>query len=262
MGIGLTLASGKGGTGKTTMVVNLGIALAQFGRDVTLLDADIEMANLELHLGMEGMQATLSMALSGDAPINEAIYNGPAGIKVIPAGISLEGLRRVDPDRLESVLKELMGGTELLLIDAPAGLGKSAIISIATSQKVLLVANPDITSMSDALKTRLVAEKLGSEIIGVVLNRVSENPEKYGELSIEEVETILEYKVLATIPEDPKFKLALRYGTPSILLFPEAPSSIAIKKLAANLIGETYTPPVVKDAGFLKRLVKGLFMVK
>lgn len=262
MGVGLTLASGKGGTGKTTVVVNLGIALAQFGRDVTLLDADIEMANLELHLGMEGMEATLNMALSGDIPIADAIYHGPAGIKVIPAGVALEGLRRVDPDKLEGVLKELIGGTEILLIDAPAGLGKSAIISIATSQKVVLVANPDITSMSDALKTRLVAEKLGSEIVGVVLNKVSGNSEKYGELSVDEVETILEYKVISVVPEDPSFKLALRHGTPAVLLFPEAPGSIAIKKLAANLIGESYTPPPVEDYSFLKRLVNGIFAIK
>jgi septum site-determining protein MinD len=262
LGIGLTLASGKGGTGKTTVVANLAIALAQFGRDVTLLDADIEMANLEIHLGMEGMETTLNTALSGDAPIKDAVYNGPAGIKVIPAGIPLERLRKVDPDRLESVLREIMGTTEILLIDAPAGLGKSAIISIATSQKVILVANPDITSMSDALKTRLVAEKLGSDIVGVVLNRVSGNPDQYGELSVGEVETILEYKVLAVVPEDPKFKLALAYGMPAILRFPNAPGPVAIKKLAADLIGETYTPPVVKDYGFLRRLVRGLSLVK
>ncbi len=262
MGIGLTLASGKGGTGKTTMTVNLGITLAQFGRNVTLLDADIEMANLGIHLGMEGMEVTLHTVLSGDANINEAVYLGPAGIKVVPSGVSLEGLRRVDPDKLEAALREIMGTTDLLLIDAPAGLGKSALISIATSQKVLLVVNPDITSMSDALKTRLVAEKFGCEIIWVVVNRSSDNPAKYDELSVEEVETILEHKVLAVIPEDPKFKSALAYGTPITLLFPESPGSIAIKKLAADLIGETYVPPHIEEEGFLKRLVRGLFLVK
>lgn len=261
MGVGLTLASGKGGTGKTTMVVNLGIALAQFGRDVTLLDADIEMTNLELHLGMEDIKATLNMALTGDIPLSEAIHQGPAGIKVIPTGVSLEGLRKVDPDKLESMLKELIGSTEILLIDAPAD--KNAMISIATSQKVILIVNPDIISMSDALKMRLVAKKLGSEIIGVILNRVSGNIEIDGNITSQEVEIILEQKVLSVIPDDPNFKLALSHGVPSTILFPDAPGSIAIKQLAANLLGEINTPlhtPEKDD--FLKRLVRGLSMIK
>ncbi len=221
------------------------------------------MANLELHLGLEGIQNTLNMALSGDIPVSEAIYQGPAGIKVIPAGVSLEGLRRVDPDKLESMLRGIIDSTEFLLIDAPAGLGKSAMISIATSQKVILVANPDITSMSDALKTRLIAEKLGSEIVGVVLNKVSGNIEVDGNITSREIEIILEQKVLSVIPDDPNFKLALSYGIPPIILFPDSPGSIAIKQLAANLLGETYTHTHIQEEdSFLKRLIRGLSMIK
>ncbi len=261
MGLWLTVASGKGGSGKTTTAINLGIALAQLGRDVMLLDADVEMRNLELHLGMEGIHATLNTALADEAPPSSVVYRGPAGLKVIPAGMPLEGLKRANPERLESVLEELFGTPEIVLVDAPAGLGKSAAISIATSHKVLLIANPEITSISDTLKTKILAEKLGSDIVGLVLNRVSEKPEKY-EVSVGEIETILQHRVISVIPEDYKFKLALRDGMPLVLLYPEAPGAIAIKKLAARIMGEVYTHAVSRDVDFPKRFLRGLAMVK
>ena len=73
MGISITIASGKGGVGKTMLSSNLGIALSQFGKDVTILDADIEMANLELHLGLEGMKVALHDVLAGEADISQEI---------------------------------------------------------------------------------------------------------------------------------------------------------------------------------------------
>ncbi len=256
MGTSITIASGKGGVGKTMLTSNLGIALAQFGKDVTILDADIEMANLELHLGMEGMDVTLHDVLAGEADIREAIYEGPAGVKVIPAGISLEGLRKADPEMLETVLTKLLYNTEILLIDAPAGLGRSVVTALASGQGLLLVANPEISSMSDALKTKIVAKKLGSRILGAVLNRVGYDKT---DLTVQEVEVILETPVLAAIPEDPEVRRSAAFGKPVILRKPDSPAAIAIKKLAADLIGEKYIPPKPKKESFMKRLIRGIF---
>ena len=256
MGVSITIASGKGGVGKMMLASNLGIALAQFGKNVTILDADIEMANLELHLGMEGMNVTLHDVLAGEADVLQAIYEGPAGVKVVPAGISLDGLRKADPERLEAVLTRLLGETEILLIDAPAGLGKPVVAALAAGERLLLVANPEISSMSDALKTRIVAKKLGCDILGAVLNRVGFDK---SDLTLQEVEVILETRVLAAIPEDPEVRRSTAYGQPVILRRPESPASVAIKKLAADLIGEKYVPPTPKKGSFMKRLIRGLF---
>ena len=105
----ITVASGKGGVGKTTITANLGVALSTYGEETLVLDADVAMANLELILGMEGKSVTLHDVLSGDATIEEAIYEGPGGVKVVPAGISLEGLRKIKLDRLEDALETLSG---------------------------------------------------------------------------------------------------------------------------------------------------------
>ncbi len=256
MSLSITVASGKGGVGKTTVSANLGVALAEFGKDVTILDADIEMANLELLFGIEGKGATLHKVLAGEAAPQEAMYEGPAGVKIIPAGVSLEGLRKADPDLLERVLDEVVQTTEVLIIDAPAGLGKSAITSLAVGQELLLVANPEISSMSDALKTKIVAKKLGAHVLGVVLNRADSDTT---DLTAEEVQTILEATVIATIPEDIEIKRSSAAGVPLVIKAPNSPAAVALKKLAGDLIGEKYIPPEAPKETFIKRFVGGLF---
>ena len=133
----IVVASGKGGVGKTTITANLGVALSTFGEETLVLDADVAMANLELILGMEGKSVTLHDVLSGDASIEDAIYEGPGGLKVVPAGISLDGLRKIKLDRLEDALETILQDTDILLIDAPAGLEKDALASIAAAQEIV-----------------------------------------------------------------------------------------------------------------------------
>ncbi len=255
MGVSLTICSGKGGTGKTTISANLGVALAQFGKNVVIIDADIEMANLELIMGLEGVKTTLHHVLAGEASISEAIYEGPAGVKVVPAGISLDTLRKADPERLDEVL-EFLKDAEILIIDAPAGLGRSVLTAISASQEVMLVVNPEISSMSDALKTKIVARKLGTHVLGAVLNRATFDAT---DLTVKEVETILETRILAVIPEDPEVKRSSAFGVPVVIRSPNSPAAIAIKKLAADLIGVEYKAPEAKRPSFLKRLISGLF---
>lgn len=255
MGVSLTICSGKGGTGKTTISANLGVALAQFGRNVIIIDADIEMANLELIMGLENVKTTLHHVLAGEAHISEAIYEGPAGVKVVPAGISLDTLRKADPEKLDEVL-ELLKDAEILIIDAPAGLGRSVLTAISASQEVMLVVNPEISSMSDALKTKIVAKKLGTHVLGAVLNRATFDAT---DLTVKEVETILETRILSVIPEDPEVKRSAAFGVPVVIRSPNSPAAVAIKKLAADLIGVEYEAPKAERPSFLKRLISGLF---
>ena len=235
MGVSITIASGKGGTGKTTVSANLGIALAQLGNNVIILDADIEMANLELHLGLEGMKTTLHTVLAGEADIKDAIYKGPEGIRVVPAGMSIDSLKKVEYEKLKDVLAELKDMCEILIIDVPSGIGRPVIVTLSAGEEILLVTTPEISAMSDVLKTKIVARKLGANILGVVLNRALFDR---NDLAVNEVETILETKVVSVIPEDPEIKMSLTSGQAAILRSPNSQAVRAIKKLAYELTGE------------------------
>jgi septum site-determining protein MinD len=244
MGLSITVASGKGGVGKTVLTASLGAAIAGFGKDVTVLDADIEMANLELHFGLEGMKTTLYDVLHSDANIKDAVYKSPSGVKVVPSGISLYKVRKAELVKLKDILEELLESTDVLLIDTPPGIGSEVVAVLAAGQELLLVVTPEFTSMPGALKTKEVAKKLGVHVLGVVVNRAGYNE---SDLKVEEVESILGLKVLGVVPEDLEVRLSVVAGQPIVIRRPDSPAALAIKKLAAELIGVKYAPPTPKS---------------
>ena len=132
-----TIASGKGGTGKTTVTVNLGTALAQLGKETIIMDADIGMANLGLILGLEDVPVTLHEVLAGKASITEAIYEGPHGVKVVPSGLSLQGFQQANPEKMRDVMRDLVSRCDFLLIDAPAGISRDGVIPLAIADEVI-----------------------------------------------------------------------------------------------------------------------------
>lgn len=229
----ITFASGKGGVGKTTVVANLGTALGQLGKRVTLLDGDVTMANLSLLLGLEKCKVTLHEVLAGEAKLSRAIYQGPKNVKIAAPGISLNGIRKAKLERMRGVISELAKKTELLLIDAPSGLEQDAIIALSMAQEVVLIVNPDIASISNALKTKIVAERLHVKPRGVVITRVSD---RHIDLSEEEISSVLEVPVLVTIPENPEVRRAAAFGEPVVLRKPKSNAAAAFRKLATILL--------------------------
>ena len=253
-----TIASGKGGTGKTTATLNLGTALAQLGKKTLILDADIGMANLGLLLGLEKCKITLHEVLSGSAKINEAIYDGPAGLKVGPSGLSLKGFQNANPEKLREVMSSLIEGMDFVLIDAPAGISKDGVIPLAVADKVILVVNPELASMADALKTKALTEMLGRSVEGVILNRAE--LEKT-EISRNKVSELLGSKVLEMIPEDANVRRSAAFKVPIVIRAPKSPAAIAYFRLAALIAGEKFQDNGVKEdkEGFVDRLARSLF---
>ncbi|MFQ6063260.1 MAG: cell division ATPase MinD [Methanosarcinales archaeon] len=253
-----TIASGKGGTGKTTTTINIGTALAMLGKKTIILDADIGMANIGLLLGLEKSSITLHEVLAGKADIKKAIYNGPGGVKVVPSGISLQGFQNADPDKLQSVMIDLIEGIDFMIIDAPAGISKDGVIPLAIADSVILVVNPELSSMADALKTKVLTEMVGGQVEGVILNRggVDET-----EINKHKVSEILGVKVLEVIPEDANIRRSAAFKTPIVVRTPDSPAAIAYKRIAAKLAGEKYVeaPETGKKEGFVEKLARALF---
>lgn len=246
----MCISSGKGGVGKTTLASNLGSALSDFGRDTVVMDANLTNPSLGFHLGIPLYPKTLHDVLRDEAHISEATYIHNSGLKVVPAGISIEDLRNTSPQALGDVLLDVVGEPDVVLIDSAAGLGKEAVNAIETSDELMLVTNPDLPSVTDALKTASIAESAGTEVYGVVLNKVKDSPE---ELDIEEIESMIGHPVISTIPHDDRVPESIAVKTPLIYHSPKSPAAQEIKKLAAELAGVEYTPKRERK-GFLARI--------
>lgn len=232
----ITICSGKGGTGKTTLVANLGIALAKRGKDVVILDANITTPNLGIHLGVPLFPVTIHDVLKGTARISDATYEHESGLKIIPAGISLRDLQGIDSRDLPNTLLDLIGNTDIIILDAAAGLGREALSAIESSDELIIITNPTLPSVTDALKAIKLAERLGTRIGGVVINRVTGR--KY-EMSTKEILDMLgDVEVLAEVPEDQEIQKALYNRTPVISFSPRSKASREIYNLASRITGE------------------------
>ncbi len=250
------IASGKGGTGKTTTTLNLGASLAILGKKAIVVDADIGMANLGLLVGLENSKITLHEVLSGEAEIKEAIYNGPSGLKVVPSGLSLKGFQKSNPDKLKQVIPVLSQGMDYVLIDAPAGISKDGLIPLCVADRILLVVNPDLSSLADAIKTKTLAELLGKTVEGVILNCTK--LEKT-EINRNKVQELLGVQVLETIPEDANVRHSAALKIPVVARIPNSPASIAFRRLAARIAGEKFIEPKETRSffGFAKKIFGG-----
>jgi len=249
----ITIASGKGGTGKTTLTANLGIALARQGKKVLLIDADVAMANLSLLLGMQSSPITLHDVLLGESQVRDAIYDGPNGLHFIPSGLSLENYKRVDSERLAGIIEQIKDDYDFILLDAAAGIEKNVLSALTAGQESLIITQPNSPSVADALKTKIVAQRLGSKTIGVILNFV--RGEK-GEISKNDISNMLELPVFGNIPYDDEVRKSFMQGKviPVSVRKPDAISVREFERIASRLTGLKAKEESVKRPGFFSRL--------
>lgn len=245
------VSGGKGGTGKTTVTSNLGAALTGFGSDTIVLDGNLTNPNLGFHLGIPLYPKTLHDVLKGDAHITEAMYIHNSGLRVVPAGLSIDDLVDTSPENLSDVLLDAVGEPDFVLVDSAAGLGNEAVSAIEASDEVLVVTNPNLPAVTDGLKTVNLAEDAGTDVLGVVVNRKNGHD---SELNAEEVESMIGHPVVAEIPEHEKVQEALAVKKPVVHHAPDHHVSERFKGLAADMAGVDYEPDI-REKGFLSRIL-------
>lgn len=234
----ISILSGKGGTGKTTLTANLGVCFSEFGKNTFIIDANVTTPNLGLHLGVPIYPVTLHDVLKGRANIRGAVYTHESGLKVVPAGISIDDLKGIDARDLPNAVLDLLGQADIILIDGAAGLGREALAAIESSDEILIVTNPELPSVADALKTAKLAERMGARVLGVVVNRKTG---KKHELTKEKIIQLLgDIYLLAEIPEHDHIKESIAYSTPVVYHKPYSYVSKIIRKVAADIIGKSY----------------------
>ena len=247
----IAVLSAKGGVGKTTTTSNIGAALADRGKSIIVMDGNITTPNLSIHLGIPLAPITLHDVLKGNANIKHAIYRHESGLRVIPASLSVGALKGLNMDKMAGALLNLLGNAEIILIDGAAGLGREATAIMELADEMILVTNPDMPSLTDALKAVKVAEQMGTKVIGVVVNRFKGEAH---EVSISEIRDMLEVPVIAVIPEDRAVPRSIAAKMPVVTKSPRSRSSREFKRLAASLAGEAWSEPY-KQKNWFDRMV-------
>lgn len=225
------VASGKGGTGKTTSTLALGMALAET-HDVTVVDADTEMANLLFHAGLSEADPTLhDVLIEGGAAVEQATYDW-FGMRVVPCGTSLAAFEAADPERLRTVVAELAAETDVLLLDSPATLGsKAAVLPVVLADRTVVVLQPTVPALSDGLKVQEYALSYGTDVAGVLFNKVRGDEAD----TIAKAERYFEGPTLARVPESDAVRRARSAGEPLLAHAPESAAARAYREAAADL---------------------------
>lgn len=251
----LTVSSGKGGVGKTTACVSLAIAMTQLGWKTTLLDADLGMANADVLCGLSptrrleqfvGVQDQAGLGRGSiRADLREIAVDAPGGFRLIPGSVGVARMAELaghERARLMSALDQVEDGTELLIVDTGAGLGREVLAFMQSADLALVIATPEPTSIADAyalIKCSLVGTPRPSRV-ALVVNQVSskKEAESVHARMAAVCARFLHYRLpcLGWIAQDSQVVAAVRRRTPLILDEPRCPASRDLRRLACVLV--------------------------
>jgi len=238
----ITIASGKGGVGKTSISLNLALALSVAGRRVCLIDADVGMANVDVLLGISPVHS-LADYLDEKCTFEELVIQGPRLLKIIPAGSALGRLLETSGNGkrgLSSVLHSL-GDYDDVVIDAAAGLSEQVIYLLENSTLPVLVIVPEPTSLTDAYSVlKTFYNKGNRHPVHILLNRVrsSKHAEKVFVKFKDAVHKFIHIplEMLGHVLADHNVAEAVKFQTPLIERFPESDASKCVMRIATDLI--------------------------
>ncbi len=249
------ILSGKGGVGKTTTAINLGTSLNSLGEDVIVIDGNLTTPNIGIHLGAPIVPTTLNHVLNGQAEVEDAIYEHESGTKIIPASLSLKETERINYKRLTEVTKRLKKITDHVLIDAAAGLGEEAKCAMFAADEIIIVTNPEMASVTDALKTIKLAEEMNKPVIGVIITRYTG---KRVDMSISNIKDMLEVPILGIIPEDDSIKESQVMKNSVIHTHPSCPATKHYIRTSKRLLGQDLELETIENEGFVKRFLRNM----
>ncbi len=219
MGEAILVASGKGGTGKTAVVANIGALLAKQGRKVALLDMDMGMRNLDLYLGLESKVVYNIMdVLTGVCKIKKALIRDRRFENLYLMSASpRRDTRDITPLHMEILCRKLKGEFDYLLIDCPSGMGRELDVSLAGADKALLVTEADTAAVRDADALNGYIRKKGIQDTRYVVNKVrAELMATHLVPDVREISEILNGKMIGLIQFDDNIYISTNKGIPIV----------------------------------------------
>ncbi|MGI6450297.1 MAG: MinD/ParA family protein [Desulfitobacteriia bacterium] len=261
----IAVSSGKGGVGKTSLVVNLALALTDYNYKVIILDGDLGLANVDVAFGITP-RYNIRNLLSGEKRIEEIIYQVEKGIKILPGASGVTELANLDRGQLKNVLVNL-GRLErmadILLIDTGAGLGHNVLNFICASDDCIVVLTPEPPSMTDAYGLLKSIHNQAKKInINVVINRVKsegEAQQAFERLAYAARKFLgLPLNLLGWIYDDPLVGRSVMEQKPLGISYPQSNAYKCVQWIAGNVAGIYQQPPTQNGGikGFLSTLLR------
>ena len=238
------VSGGKGGVGKTNAAVNLALSLIARGRRVTLLDADLGLANVDVLLGLKPRR-TLADVFAGNATLADVVITGPNGLRVVPASSGTQEMTHLSAREhagLITAFNEIAHQMDTLVIDTAAGISNEVISFLRASQEIIVVVCNEPTSITDAYAlVKVLAQSHGIERVRILANMVRTPDE--GQAVFSKLRTVTERFLDVTllyagaIPQDEHVRRAVQRQRGVVDIYPKCPASRAFAALARDVDG-------------------------
>ena len=266
----ITVTSGKGGVGKSSIAVNLAIQMRRMGKRVIIFDADFGLANIEVMLGVRPQYNLADLMFRGKT-LTEIITEGPEGIGFISGGSGIQELTKMTKEQVMSLtgkLVELDAMADVIIVDTGAGIADNVLEFVTVCNEVLLVATTEPTSITDAyalLKAlnRRAGFSRERTSIKMISNRVSSEAE--GKNLFEKMSIVVDKflniqpELLGMIPQDDQMSKAVMLQKPITVAYPNSAAAKALEIIAHKLCNEQ-EPEIKKGiTGLFSDLIRTRF---
>ncbi|PLX16923.1 MAG: septum site-determining protein MinD [Candidatus Muiribacterium halophilum] len=253
----VTVVSGKGGVGKSTISANLSLGLAMTGQKVVVIDADIGLRNLDIILGYsDRIFHNIIDVIEGECTLSDALIQDKdfPNLSFLPAS-QIHEKGSLKGKGFSKIIETLKVEYNYIIIDSPAGIGVGLKNLLPITDTALLVVNPDRTSVLDADRTIGVLDDNDVKTTDVVVNRFSiEKAQKEIFLSLDQIKDILGLNILGVVPEDDEISESVNTGLP-VIKKSWAVSSKAFINIARRFTGKSIPLLYIFRPSFMKRLL-------
>ncbi|WP_206422349.1 flagellar synthesis regulator FleN [Ectopseudomonas oleovorans] len=240
----IAVTGGKGGVGKTNVSVNLSMALADLGRRVMLMDADLGLANVDVLLGLTPKR-TLADVIAGECDLRDVLLQGPGGIRIVPAASGTQSMVSLTPMQhagLIQAFSDISENLDVLVIDTAAGIGDAVVSFVRAAQEILVVVCDEPTSITDAYAYALI--KLLNRDHGIsrfrVLANMAHSPQegrnlfaKLTKVTDRFLDVALQY--VGAVPYDECVRKAVQKQRAVYEAFPRSKCALAFKAIAQKV---------------------------
>ena len=234
----IAVASGKGGTGKTSVTALLATLLAQSGKKVLCIDCDVGLRNLDISLGLtDHCPLSFLDVLEGGYKLTDATTHPdfPA-LHFLTAPMNRPP-EQIDASRFADFLMDARRSYDFIFLDAPAGVDAGFRLATATADRCIIVTGAGPAALRDAMRTGEVLELMGKRNVRLVVNRIQPKLFRSMHITVDDLMDASGLPLLGIIPEDPTVTLAATFNRPLLLYKPRSAASKAGLRISKRILG-------------------------